>query len=97
MADISIDDVREVARLSGFTFSEDELEAYRGQFQKIIGYFERLSDVDTDGVVPTYQVTGLSNVMRSDEIIDYGVSTEELLKNAPMQQEAHIKVRRVLE
>lgn len=96
MADISIDDVREVARLSGFTFSDDEIEVYRGQFQEIIGYFERLSNVDTNGAEPTYQVTGLSNAMREDEVVDYGVSTQELLKNAPMQQENQIKVRRVL-
>lgn len=93
---ITIDNVREVAKLSGFEFSDKQLEAYRDQFQEILGYVERLSDIDTKEVEPTYQVTGLTNVTREDEIIDYGVSTEELLKNAPMQQDDQIKVRRVI-
>lgn len=96
MADISIDDVREVARLSGFTFSNEELEAYCKQFQEILGYVERLSGVETKGVEPTYQVTKLESVMREDRIIDYGVDKKELLKNAPEQDESQIKVRRIL-
>lgn len=96
MADISKDDIREVARLSGFSFSDEELEVYREQFEKILGYMDRLSDVDTEGLEPTYQVTGLQNATRADKPVDYGVSQEELLQNAPMRQENEIKVRRVL-
>jgi aspartyl-tRNA(Asn)/glutamyl-tRNA(Gln) amidotransferase subunit C len=93
---ITHDDIVEVAALSGFKLSDEELQAYREQFQEILNYFKRLSHVDTDGVEPTYQVTGLSGVMREDEIVDYGVSKEELLKNAPMQEKGQIKVKRVL-
>lgn len=96
MSNISINDVRRVAKLSGFILSDDELEDYRRQFEAIIGYIDRLDSVDTHGIEPTYQVTGLKNVMREDTVIDYGVSREELLKNAPEQQDGQIKVRRVL-
>lgn len=96
MSKISIDDVRRVAKLSGFVLTDEELESYRQQFEAILGYIDRLDSVDTSGVAPTYQVTGLTNVMRDDKIIDYGISREELLKNAPEQQDSQIKVRRVL-
>lgn len=96
MASISIDDVKRVAKLSGLQLSEKEAEGYREQFEAIIGYIDRLDTVDTSGVEPTYQVTGLQNVMREDEVVDYGVSKDDLLKNAPDVQDGQIKVWRVL-
>lgn len=96
MSNISIDDVRRIAKLSGFVLSDEELEGYRQQFEAILAYIDRLDSVDTSGVEPTYQVTGLQNVMRDDRVIDYGVSREELLKNTHEQQDGQIKVRRVL-
>lgn len=96
MSQITIDDVKKVASLSGLLLSDDDLELYRGQFEEILAYVEQLNSVDLSGLEPTYQVTGLTNVTRTDEIIDYKVSTEKLLENAPAQQDNQIKVRRVL-
>ena len=44
--------------------------------EKIINYINQLDELDTDGVEPTYQVTGLQNVWRDDEIIDSSVSRD---------------------
>jgi len=96
MADISIDDVKKVARLSGLQLSDAELKKYKAQFAEILGYIDRLEAVDTKDIEPTYQVTGLHNVMRDDEIIDYGVTQAELLQNAPDTDGGQIKVKRVL-
>lgn len=96
MQHITTDDIKEVARLSGFSLTDEELETYRGQFEELVAYFEQLGTVETHGVEPTYQVTGLENVTREDEATDYGVSKEELLKNAPDHDNEQIKVRRVL-
>ena len=96
MSKITVSDVQKIAQLSGLKLSDEELELYREQFEAILGFVEQLDSLDTTGVEPTYQVTGLKNVTRKDEIIDYGVSTEELLKNAPETENNQIKVRRVL-
>lgn len=96
MSKISISDVKKIAKLSGLNLSDDEAELYRTQFETILGYIEQLNDLDIAGIEPTYQVTGLKNVTRADEVINYGVSTEELLKNAPETEANQIKVRRVL-
>lgn len=96
MADLSIDDVKKVARLSGLRLSDAELKKYKTQFAEILGYIDRLEAVDTKDIEPTYQVTGLRNVMRDDEIIDYGVTQAELLQNAPDTDGGQIKVKRVL-
>ena len=97
MTTISIDDVQNLAQLSALTITDEQAEAMAHDLTEILGYVEQLNEIDTDGVKPTYQVNGLENVMRPDEIIDYGVSQEELLKNAPRHQNGSIEVPRVLE
>ncbi len=96
MADISISDVKKLAQLSKIKLTEDELKQYQVEITSILGFVEQLKSINTDGVEETSQVTGLVNVTRKDEISDYGVSKEELLKNAPNQEKGYIRVRRVL-
>jgi len=96
MSTISLDDVKKVAELSGVILADDDLEKFRAQFEEIINYIEKLQSVDVTGLEPTYQVTGLKNVTRPDEVIDYGLSRQELLKNAPQQLNGSLKVERVL-
>jgi len=96
MSSISVETIKKIAALSGLALDEVDLEKFRGQFEEILTYVEQLDDVDTTGLEPSYQVTGLKNVTRSDEIIDYGVSQEALLSNAPDKQDGMIRVRKVL-
>lgn len=96
MAKITRDDVLKLAQLSRLHLDETEVEQFQNEIQTILGYVEQLQKVDVTSLEPTNQVTGLENVMRKDEIKDYGVSPEELLKNAPATLESYIKVRRVL-
>lgn len=93
---ITIDDVKKLARLSALDVTDDEAKNLRDQLEEILGYFQQLDDVDTTGVEPSYQVTGLENVSRHDEVEPETVSPAELLKNAPHVQDGQIKVRRVL-
>ena len=97
MSTISIADVQKLAQLSALTITDDQVQTLTNELNEILGYVEQLNEVDTDGVEPTYQVNGLENVTRPDEIKDMDVSQEDLLKNAPQQQDGSIKVPRVLE
>ena len=96
MPKVSIDDVKKLAKLSALSVTDDEAEKLAGQLEDILGYVEQLNDVDTTGLEPTYQVTGLNNVTRKDELINYGLGREDLLKNTPDQKDGQIKVKRVL-
>lgn len=96
MTKISSDEVRKLAHLSGISVSNDETERLQTELEAILNYVELLSELDTDGVKPTYQVTGLEHVTRPDEIIDYGVSQEQLMENAPDQKDGQFKVPKVL-
>ena len=97
MSKLSDEDVRYVARLSKFTLSDDEIARFKTELASILGYVEKLNSVDTAGVEPTAQVTGLMNVMREDKVEENPVSKEELLKNAPKtDNDDYIVVKKVL-
>ena len=96
MSKLSRDDVLKLAKLSRLKLTEQEIESFRTELSEILDYVEKLNAVDTTGLEPTYQVTGLKNVMRRDEIREYDVSPDELLKNAPATQNHQFKVKRVL-
>jgi aspartyl-tRNA(Asn)/glutamyl-tRNA(Gln) amidotransferase subunit C len=96
MSKLSRDDVLRLARLSRLKLVDDEVEKFRNELSSILEYVETLNSVDTSGLEPTYQVTGLKNVMRSDELKNYGYRPEDLLKNAPAVQNNQFKVKRVL-
>ncbi len=96
MTQISTDDVQRLAQLSSLQLDEQEAEALRVDLGNILGYIDQLSELNTDGVEPTYQVTDLQNVWRDDVVDDYGVSREELLALSPSAENNQIKVPKVL-
>lgn len=96
MTQVSINDVQHLARLSSLQLDDNEAESLRGDIERILGYIEQLSELNTEGVEPTYQVTDLSNVWRDDVVDDYGLGREELLSLSPDQDSGHIKVPKVL-
>src|SRR5512133_2776299 len=96
MADLTREDILKLARLARLTVTEEEIEKYRAELNEILKYVEQLQSVDVSGLKPTTQVTGLTNVMREDEIIDYSVNNEDLLRLAPKSQDGQIKVKRML-
>ena len=96
MSKLSRDDVLKLAALSKLRLSDDEIEKLRVELSEILNYVEILDKVDTSGLKPTYQVSGLKNVTRPDEVRDYGYEAKDLLKNAPAVQDGQFKVKRVL-
>lgn len=60
-------DVVKVAKLANLPLTPAEEKKYSKQLSKILDYIEKLNQVDTSDVYPTFNATGLSNVMREDE------------------------------
>lgn len=96
MTHISRDDVQHLAQLSSLQLSDDEAAGLQADIQNILKYIEQLSSLDTAGVEPTYQVTGLTNIWRDDKVVDYGISREQLLALAPERSNNQVKVPKVL-
>lgn len=96
MAKLTREDVLKLARLARISLTDDEVGEFSGELSAILQYVEQLDSVDTDGLKPTNQVTGLTNVMRADKVIDYGYQPLDLLKNVPQTQDRLLKVKRMI-
>jgi aspartyl-tRNA(Asn)/glutamyl-tRNA(Gln) amidotransferase subunit C len=86
---------RYLASLSNITLSDDNLKSLTKDLEAIVEYIGELGQLDTSGVEPTYQVTGLSNVWRADEIKPQ-LDREKLLTLAPVRTSHAVKVPKVL-
>jgi aspartyl-tRNA(Asn)/glutamyl-tRNA(Gln) amidotransferase subunit C len=96
MAKLTREDVLKLARLARIDLTDEEVDEFSTELSAILQYVEQLSAVDVDGLEPTNQVTGLTNVMRDDEVIDYGYEPSDLLKNVPKTQDNQLKVKRMI-
>ena len=97
MSKIGTEEVERLAKLARIGLTEAETEQFAAELRQIVGFVEQLQSVDVDKVGPTDQVTGLTNVLREDEVRPAVQSREELLANAPDQEAGYIKVARVKE
>lgn len=79
-------DVEKVALLARLQLSDDELETMTSQLAQVVDYFEKLSEVDTDHVLPMAHAVEVHNVFRDDQVAD-SLSREDALANAPHHSE----------
>jgi aspartyl-tRNA(Asn)/glutamyl-tRNA(Gln) amidotransferase subunit C len=91
------DEIIKLAHLARIEIAECEIDEYLTELSQIIEYVNQLASVDVGDLKPTNQVTGLSNVWREDEVIDYGITQAKLLKNVPETKSSYIKVKRMIE
>jgi len=96
MSKLSREDILRLADLSRLRLTDEEVERFGPELSAILDYVEKLNKTDTTGLEPTYQVSGLKNVMRSDEIKPYQASPKALLKGAPAIENNQFKVKKVL-
>lgn len=91
------EEILHIANLARLELSEAEMEKYGEQLSGVLSYVEQLSEVDTDAVEPTAQVTGLQDVFREDVARNWpSDEVESALLNAPDIEDHQYKVKRVL-
>jgi len=79
---ITKEEVLHVAKLARLEFSEEEIEAFAYQLNRILEYVDQLKELDVSDIDPTFHVLAQTNVMREDETA-LPLPQEEALKNAP--------------
>jgi len=93
---LSHDEVKHLAVLARLGLSEADLDRFGDQLSNILDNFEILQEVETTDILPTSHSIALENVLREDESAP-SLSAEDVLNNAPDQEENYFKVRAVLE
>ncbi len=95
---VSKKEVEHVAALARLTFSPEELALYTEQFNDILGYINRLNEVDLEDVEPTSHVQPLKNVLREDLAITSGNDLREAtFREAPESEHGFFKVPPIIE
>lgn len=88
--------VEHIAKLARIELSDKEKEKYSKELTSILEFVEKLNEVDTKDVEPTYQVSKVVNSFRSDKALKSG-KEKELIKVAPGNDGEFVKVRAVLD
>lgn len=83
MAKLDLEQIEHIAKLSKLELTAEEKDKYSRELSSVLDYVEQLSEVDTDNVEPTANITGLSNVFRSDEVLESGITHSDIAINAP--------------
>ena len=89
-------EVEHVARLSRLALDPAEIEALTGQMDQLLGYVEKLNELDTAGIVPTAHAVPMENAFRADEVRP-SIGLERALMNAPQSEEGCFVVPKVIE
>jgi aspartyl-tRNA(Asn)/glutamyl-tRNA(Gln) amidotransferase subunit C len=89
-------DVKYVANLARIALSPAEEEKLGAQLNNILGYIEKLKELDVTNVEPTAHAVPLINVFRPDEIRP-SISNEEALRNAPAKANGLFLVPKIVE
>lgn len=87
--------VAQLAHLARLDFEADEKEAIKADLQKILGFCEKLNEVDTEGVEPLIYMTDDTNVLRNDEVKGH-LTKEEALLNAPAKDSDYFRAPKVI-
>jgi aspartyl-tRNA(Asn)/glutamyl-tRNA(Gln) amidotransferase subunit C len=84
-------DVQHIAELADVGINKDELGTFTSQFNAILDYFDTLDTVKGS----TAAKTDLFNILREDEI-EPSLPQDDVLRNAPAQEDGFIKAPRVM-
>lgn len=93
---ITKEEILHVAKLARLTLTEDETEKLRADMENIIGFANKLNELDTEGVVPTAHAHPMSNAFRED-VVKPSYERDEILKNAPEAEEDGFAVPKVVD
>ena len=93
---ISDELVQHIAHLARLEVEGDDLNQIKGDLSKIIGFMDKLSELDTKTVEPLIFMTDKVNVLREDRS-ERILPSEDALKNAPKKDSDYFRIPKVLD
>jgi len=92
-------EVLKIVDLAKLHFTEEELEAFVPQFQRILDYVEQLKEANVEDIEPTSHVSLTADfekhMFREDEVRN-SLPVDESLANAPDPGSGHFRVPKVI-
>jgi aspartyl-tRNA(Asn)/glutamyl-tRNA(Gln) amidotransferase subunit C len=99
MSAITKKEVERIAELARIKLTEKEKDKMTKELGAILGYINKLKEVNTEGVEPVAHITGLINIFRNDDNPREPDSENirRLIEQAPGQKDGYVKVKSVFE
>ncbi|MBU0599771.1 Asp-tRNA(Asn)/Glu-tRNA(Gln) amidotransferase subunit GatC [bacterium] len=95
MAKINQEDVEYLALLARLNLNEEEKKMLSEQIEEILNYVEKINQLNTEDVLPTFNVLPLGEKLREDKA-KQEFNCEDLLKNALQRKDNFFKVPKVV-
>lgn len=89
MTQLTSAQVAHIAKLARIELTPEEEEKMPKELSSILGYIDVLSELKTDDIEPTAQVTGLTNAFREDTVIPSTALPDALLACSPLPISEH--------
>jgi aspartyl-tRNA(Asn)/glutamyl-tRNA(Gln) amidotransferase subunit C len=89
-------DIKYVAHLARIALTPDEEAKFGAQLTHILGYVEKLNQLDVGQIEPMAHAVPMVNVFRPDEVVP-GLSNEEALRNAPAKANGLFMTPKIVE
>lgn len=91
------EEVQEIADLARIGLTEEEIVERQKDMSNVLGYFEKLAELDTDKVEEIGHITGMNDVYRSDRVEEATEEEKEgMMNNFKDDYDGYIKVQSVL-
>ena len=93
---LSSKEVEYVARLARLEITDRETEKFTAQLNDILGYIDKLNELDTAGVQPMSHAIAVTNAFREDNVLE-SLGTQKALANAPDARGEFFRVPKVID
>ena len=93
---ITAEIVAHIADLASLQLDAEESRRMQADLDAILGWVEKLSELDTTDVPPTAHVIEMATPMRRDEVADV-LPVDEALRNAPRHDDGSMIVPKVID
>jgi aspartyl-tRNA(Asn)/glutamyl-tRNA(Gln) amidotransferase subunit C len=93
---VTIQDVENMAKLARLDLDPSEKETMRNELARMLDYVQKLNELDTESIPPTFFVQHASPVNREDQTIQ-SLSVSDALKNAPESAHGFFRVPKMID
>jgi aspartyl-tRNA(Asn)/glutamyl-tRNA(Gln) amidotransferase subunit C len=94
---MQVDDalIDKLSKLAMLQFNDEEREEIKSDLEKMIGFVDKLKELDTTGVEPLLHMSDNADILRED-VPGNMVNREDAFRNAPVHDQQYFKVPKVI-
>ncbi|HXR84694.1 MAG TPA: Asp-tRNA(Asn)/Glu-tRNA(Gln) amidotransferase subunit GatC [Hanamia sp.] len=87
--------IEKLANLSRLEFAEEEKAEIKNDLEKMIGFIDKLNELNTTGIEPLLHMSDNVNIFRKDTVKGE-INRTDVFRNAPLHDDEFFKVPKVI-